>query len=154
MTFMTQKWKLQLYFGTFTLNLDLYWKRWKLCERKDKVWSEPVPKGCAEKKQKCQMRLLFCLFVFVGFFLEKLLYGESLMLSLCRVKKITAEVMFALHINKSCEVESCYLVQECFDRLSDRRWTCTPICFHMWQLTETLRKQPKLEWNATDHHLE
>ena len=147
MTFMTQKWKLQLYFGTFTLNLDLYWKRWKLCEKKEKVWSEPVPKGCAQKKQKCPQQ-------FVRFFRKTKLHGESLMLSLCRVKKITAEVMFALHINKSFEVESCYPVQECFDRLSDRWWNCAPICFHMWQLTETLKKQPKLEWNVTDHHLE
>ena len=113
-----------------------------LCQKVVQKRSKNVKCGCC----------FVCLFL-LGFF-EKLLYGESLMLSLCRVKKITAEVMFALHINKSCEVESCYLVQECFDRLSDRRWTCTPICFHMWQLTETLRKQPKLEWNATENHLE
>ena len=54
MTLMTQKWKSQLYFWTFILDLDLYWKRWKMCEKKEKVWSEPVLKGRAEKGQKCQ----------------------------------------------------------------------------------------------------
>ena len=111
---------------------------------------------CAKRlcRKKAKMSNAVVVFLVCFWFFLKTFVWWKLNITYMQSKKITAEVMFALHINKSCEVESCYLVQECFDRLSDRWWNCAPICFHLWQLTETLRKQPKLEWNTTDHHLE
>ena len=99
MTLMTQKWKSQLYFETFIFNLNFYRKRWKMCEQK--VRSESLPKGRAEKGQKCQSVFLGKTFPWQNF----VIFMKS--------KKITAEVMFSLRMNKSCKVESCYPVQKC-----------------------------------------
>ena len=132
MTLITQKQKSQLYFGTFILNFDLYWKRWKMCEKKEKVWSEPVPKGCAENRYKCQK----C-------FLQKTFAWQKLCVIFVKSKKITAQVILALRVNKSCKMESHYPIQKCSDTFRDRWWNYSPICFHLWQLIETLGQQPK-----------
>ena len=122
MTLITQKQKSQLYFGTFILNFDLYWKRWKMCEKKEKVWSEPVPKGCAEKRYKCKK----C-------FLGKTFAWQKLCFIFVKSKMITSEVMFALRMNKS--------IKKCSDRFRDRWWNYALICFRLWQLIETLSNQ-------------
>ena len=128
MTFMTQKWKLQLYFGTFTLNLDLYWKRWKLCEKKEKVWCDPALKRLCTKEAK--MAKAVCLF----WKKTKLSHGESLMCTWSDVCIACKQIL---------KMESCCPIQECFDRLCNRWWNYAPICFHLWQLAETLKQQPK-----------
>ena len=103
-----------------------------MCEKKEKVWSEPVPKGHAEKGQKCEK----C-------FLGKTFSWQKLCVIVMKSNNITAEVMLALRMNKSCKVESCYPIQKCFGRFRDTWWNYAQICFHLWQLIETLRQQPK-----------
>ena len=110
---MTQNWKLQLYFGTFTLNLDLYWKRWKLCEKKEKVWSEPVPKGCAQKKQKYPKQ-------FVRFFRKKKFAWWKLNVIFMQSKKDNCWSDVCIAYEQILKMESCYPIQECVDRFSDR----------------------------------
>ena len=68
-----------------------------MCEQK--VRSESLPKGRAEKGQKCQSVFLGKTFPWQNF----VIFMKS--------KKITAEVMFSLRMNKSCKVESCYPIQ-------------------------------------------
>ena len=58
--------------------------------KRRKSESGPVPKGHAEKGQKCQK----C-------FLGKAFVWQKLCVIFVKRKKITAEVMFALHMNKS-----------------------------------------------------
>ena len=59
-----------------------------------------MPKGCAEKGQKCQK----C-------FLGKTFLWQKLCVIVTKSNNITAEVMLALRMNKSCKVESCYPIQ-------------------------------------------
>ena len=80
-----------------------------MCEKKENVCSEPVPKGCAEKGQKCQK----C-------FLGKAFVWQKLCVIFVKSKKITAQVIFALRMNKSCKTESHYPIQKCSDRFRDR----------------------------------
>ena len=79
------------------------------------------------------------------FFLGKAFSWQKLCVIVMKSNNITAEVMLALHMNKSCKVESCYPIQKCFGRFRDTWWNYAQICFHLWQLTETLRQQPKKE---------
>ena len=64
-------------------------------------------------------------------FLGKTLAWQKLCVIFVKSKKITAEVMFALRMNKSCKVESCYPTQKCSDRFRDRGWNSALICFHL-----------------------
>ena len=89
-------------------------------------------KRSCRKGQKCQK----C-------FLGKTFSWQKLCVIVMKSNNITAEVMLALHMNKSCKVESCYPIQKCFGRFRDTWWNYAQICFHLWQLTETLRQQPK-----------
>ena len=102
-----------------------------MCEKKEKVWSEPVPKGHAKKAQKCQKCKIFV--------------WQKLCVIFVKSKKITAEVIFALRMNKSYKAESCYPIQKCSDRFRDRWWNYALIYFHLWQLIEILRQQPRKE---------
>ena len=88
--------------------------------KRRKSESEPVPKGHAEKGQKCQK----C-------FLGKTFTWQKLCVIVMKSKNITAEVMFALCMNKSCKAESCCPIQKCFERFRDRWWNYGLICFHL-----------------------
>ena len=79
-----------------------------------------MPKGHAEKGQKCQK----------SFFRKKLLRGKNFVIFV-KSKKITAEVIIALHMNKSCKGENYNPVQKCSDRCRDRGWTYALICFNL-----------------------
>ena len=76
--------------------------------KRRKSESGPVPKGHAEKGQKCQK----C-------FLGKTFSWQKLCVIVMKSNNITAEVMLALRMNKFCRVESCYPIQKCFDRFRD-----------------------------------
>ena len=52
-------------------------------------------------------------------FLGKTFAWQKLCVIFVKSKKITAEVMFALHMNKPCKVERCYPIQKCSDRFRD-----------------------------------
>ena len=67
-----------------------------------------MPKGRAEKGQKCQK----C-------FLGKTFLWQKLCVIVMKSNNITAEVMLALRMNKSCKVESCDPIQKCFGRFRD-----------------------------------
>ncbi len=52
-------------------------------------------------------------------FLGKAFSWQKLCVIVMKSNNITAEVMLALRMNKSCKVESCYPIQKCFGRFRD-----------------------------------
>ena len=105
---MTQKWKSQLYFGTFILNLD--------CSEKGG--------RCARKRRKSEVSLCQKVVQKRGTNVKSVFLGTTFAwqkrcVIFVKSKKTTAEMMFTLHI-KYCKVESFYPIQKCSDRFRDR----------------------------------
>ena len=136
---MTQKWKWQLYFETFILNLICSEEVEDVREKRERLKWASAKRSCRKGAKMSKM-----------FFRKKLCIAKTY---LCESKKITADMMFALPMNKSCKVESCYPIQKCFDRFSERRCDYTLICFHLWQLIQILRQQPKKGLKCHRPHL-